>query len=436
MINNIQIEDFQSHICTHLTLHPCFNIICGTSGSGKSAFLRALNALFYNNMQGTSFVRIDPKEKPDRYLVAATVQGTGKLVSKVRGTSVNKYTIVDGAEVSGTRVFGASISNPQGTSSFDNVKTTVPDQVRDTLKIYPVKIDSTKEINIQYCGQFDSPFMLMEPDSAKMKFLNTISGTAAVDLAIKEANLQYQHAKKDYEAAELDINKLKLASKDLDDKISVLETANTYLAGRVKELKDLEKEGDKLKAIKAVSDSLVSKFRQVRAMEDLYKHVKFTEITEKVSKLEKFFGLAADYAEILSKYKSVNQALKRYEEAHIDELSKKVDLLMKYQELQDKYTGLRERVVALNTSLTPLTRATKKNVTKGIETLQVYVQLKTGYDKLLALVLDNRGKLDTVKKSLDKSIADYVQLLSEFKVCPVCKGTITDDVLEHIKNEL
>jgi len=55
MIQTIQINNFQSHKHTYLTLDPGVNIIVGPSDSGKTAILRALRWLVWNRPTGEAF---------------------------------------------------------------------------------------------------------------------------------------------------------------------------------------------------------------------------------------------------------------------------------------------------------------------------------------------------------------------------------------------
>ena len=294
MLKFISATDFQSHKVTALKLNPCFNIITGPSGCGKSALLRALNALFYNNMQGTSFVRIDPVDKPVKYEIEA-VSDTNNKVVKTRGENINEYSIIPGKMLEDQHVF----NNVVTPTYFQNVRTEVPAEVSAELNIHPVKIDANTKINIQYCGQFDAPFMLMETDSTKMKFLNALSGTYAVDLAIKESNLLLQRNKKVKEAAEKEVNVLSMESKQLGDKISTLEVANKYVADKFIEYNDLQQKLDEYKKFQVKVTELINKFRKIASLCDLFDKTEFDTVAEKVSVLRRYMELNTKYQTLL-----------------------------------------------------------------------------------------------------------------------------------------
>ncbi len=437
MISMIEVVDFQSHQQTKLQLHPRFNIITGVSGAGKSAFLRALNALFYNNMQGTSFIRIDKADNPDQYQVAARVYENNLLVTKIRGKKdLNAYTIMKNSSVGGEVPVFTVNRSASDVQRFDNVKTDVPDQVREALNIYPVRIDSNKEINIQYCGQFDPPFMLMESEPAKMKFLNTISGTAAVDLAVKEANSQFQKSKKTYEEAELSMGKLVLESDTYAKRLDVIGTAIKYLTGKIAEYKELQEQGEVLAEMQLVTDDLVAKYKKINALTALYDKVVFTDILEKVDKFTEFLGLNSKYTEILSKSKSIDAALSLYNKLDIPAIEEKLAEYEKNVLCQEQYNNLSTKFGELKRQLGPLQKVECDKLLTDIEALTSYVKLSDAYGELLDDVTGNSKGIRETQEKLDTYVGEYVKVVKQLKVCPVCNGPITDDVVEHIHKSL
>lgn len=390
MLKKIKVQDFQSHEHTELLLHPCFNIITGHSGSGKTAFLRALNALFYNNMAGTSFIRIDNDHQSLYYEIEAVTEDN-TAVGKHRSTKNNQYYLLHDVMVDMSNVLTRKLSPDQ---TFDNVKTEVPEEIRKRLNIYPIKIDASKEINIQYCGQFDPPFMLMETDSNKMKFLNALAGTYAVDLAVKEANRLVLNNRKLNTTADGEITRLQMEVNEYTKKLDILETANKYLADKEKELKEMQEQKVLLDGIQAKSIELQNKFRKLNAVTALFEDEKFTGVPEKVQQLRKFLDLKRDYTELLSKFKQLTEAEKLLSGIDFDKVLEDIE---KYKKL---------------------------------------VTLKEEYDELFAKYKANRTDMDAEQKTLDNHIEQYAKLLEEVKVCPICHSTINDDIIGHIKESL
>ena len=57
MISRVCLQNFQSHEESELELSPGINVIVGSSNSGKSAIVRAMEGVRTNRPWGTSFVR-------------------------------------------------------------------------------------------------------------------------------------------------------------------------------------------------------------------------------------------------------------------------------------------------------------------------------------------------------------------------------------------
>lgn len=376
MLKTINIIDFQSHKNTLIELDPCFTVIHGSSGTGKSAFLRALNSLFYNNLTGTSYVRIGSEK--DLYKIVAEIDN-GTYIVRTKGTDVNGYTL--------KKSDGSAID-------FNTVKTDVPEEVGKVLNIRPVPIDTNKHINIQYCGQFDSPFMLMEAAPTKMKFLNTLSGTAIVDLAVKASNALVTKNKRVYETTDLEIKKLELEQARLEHKASALETANQYIEKRYTELKALKEKLKYFQELKQTSDALELKFK----------------------KLNKLAALFAKY--------------------DVYSLEQKIDKLMILQRLYTAYNTLKSNVNAVMTKSDLLNKVNVASVQDKLDKLSLTRELDKSYNKLAAAVKQNSMKMQELTDTLSSLKTEYIAGIKKLGICPVCKSNITADIVNHIEEFL
>lgn len=85
-IQKLRLENFQSHEDTILTFEPGINLIVGSSDSGKSAILRAINFLFHNP-RNVNYLRMGTSE------VRVTAWfNDGTIVSRVKGKTRNGVT--------------------------------------------------------------------------------------------------------------------------------------------------------------------------------------------------------------------------------------------------------------------------------------------------------------------------------------------------------
>lgn len=83
-ITKVHLENFQDHKDTEISLEPGINLITGSSDSGKSAILRAINFVFHNLPRGKSFIRYGS----DECRVTVTFSD-GVIVQRVKGEKNN-----------------------------------------------------------------------------------------------------------------------------------------------------------------------------------------------------------------------------------------------------------------------------------------------------------------------------------------------------------
>jgi len=90
-IKKVEIKNFQSHQQTTLELNEGFNVITGPSDEGKSAIIRALNWVFYNEPAGTDYIRVGTS----RCEVKVVFNNDYQIIrSRTPSNSRNRYEII------------------------------------------------------------------------------------------------------------------------------------------------------------------------------------------------------------------------------------------------------------------------------------------------------------------------------------------------------
>lgn len=179
-IRRIELTNFQSHSHTEIIPAPPggLTVIVGPSGHGKTAVLRALRWLLYNQPQGAKFMRIGAQ------MMEATAELSDGTVSRRRTAATNQYIAV--TEAAGRQV-------------FEGFGTDVPLEVQQLTGVRPIRIaDLTLQPNL--ARQLDGPFLGEEAVSAgvRAKVLGKIAGLDEVDLAAKSlATDQYRRGQEE-----------------------------------------------------------------------------------------------------------------------------------------------------------------------------------------------------------------------------------------------
>lgn len=155
---SIALRNFQSHSDTRISLHPGFNVIVGSSDSGKSSLVRMINWVRLNRPLGFGYLRHGGKQ-----IDTEIAFDNGSVVQRERSKSVNKYT---------TTTVGSDGLPSKSTASV--VGTDVPDSVASLFDL--------ADYNVR--GQHYGPYLLGEPAPVAAKKLHDISGIGEVDDAI------------------------------------------------------------------------------------------------------------------------------------------------------------------------------------------------------------------------------------------------------------
>jgi DNA repair protein SbcC/Rad50 len=145
MIQEIHIENFQSHKNTTLELHPGVNVITGTSDSGKSAIKRAIKKLRWNKPTGDSFC------SNWGGITKIEILADDAYIGYIKNGSESEYILGD----IHFKAFGSS----------------VPEEIQKALNI--------TEVNLQQ--QLDSPFLLTDSSGAVASHFNKIAKLDKID---------------------------------------------------------------------------------------------------------------------------------------------------------------------------------------------------------------------------------------------------------------
>jgi DNA repair exonuclease SbcCD ATPase subunit len=156
MINSIELTNFQSHKNSKLEFHPGINAIIGSSDSGKSAIMRALNWAVYNRPSGDAFVSYWAKNEKGKQTeqCEVSVEKNDKLLMRIKSGNFNGYWI--------------------DKKELNAIGTDVPEDVN--------KFFNLSEVNIQ--KQLDAPFLLSNTSGEVARFFNKIIKLDTIDQAL------------------------------------------------------------------------------------------------------------------------------------------------------------------------------------------------------------------------------------------------------------
>lgn len=192
-ISNVKIKGFQSHVDSAFTLSPGLTVITGPSDAGKTAVIRALRWLAFNEPQGEAFIHT--VRNPD-----------GSVKSACDEASV-AVEFTDGTVVTKTRRKGkTTYTHSLYPEPWE--KAEVPPEIKETLGLLKQSYGDTFETCLNFAFQLDPPFLLSETGSAGAKVLGKLAGTEVVDKSIGAVNKLAHRTRTEIAQAEKTIGQL------------------------------------------------------------------------------------------------------------------------------------------------------------------------------------------------------------------------------------
>jgi exonuclease SbcC len=300
MITGVKIRGYQSHQDTEFLLGPGLNVITGPSDSGKTAIIRAIRWVAFNEPAGDSYVNQAVGEAE----VTLTLDSGIQITKRRRGKK--------------TTYLVSTIPEP-----FE--KAEVPDEVTKLLAITRQTFgDYETALNFAY--QLDAPFLISETASTGAKILGTIAGTEVIDLALKGVSKEVYDAQNQRREAEKAIARLDEALKEYED----LDQVKEALDRADEALKWLEESASTHTRLAG----LLQQYGVVTAQLDA--------VAQTLDKLSGVADLAADLA-------NLEQAQQRYETLlglysrldHLDcQIKDAIDVIARYGRLEPAYETL------------------------------------------------------------------------------------------------
>jgi DNA repair exonuclease SbcCD ATPase subunit len=396
MFTQLQLTNFQCHNALEVPLSR-ITTICGESDSGKSAIIRALCWLLYNNLQGDSFIT----HGQTTCKVALDIDNEGKLI-RHKTTKSNGYTLPDG-----------SICNAIGRD--------IPESVAQLIRV--------SDLNVQY--QFDAPFWfslsagqltkelnliadiawldrLMYQSNADKREIQTVlnvSNTRQTELKTKLEALQWTHE------AENELNKLELQEKNLQKLQNTVETLNNLLSVSIIYIEEYN-------TIIAALES----WQQVNS-----NYTRLQEIKEQTTRLNTLIDNAPvdipNVTELQTKYTGVYNIYTQYS-ALSELLSKTPEAIPDVTQLNTELVNtinLYDSYIRLENVLSKVPEAIP-DVTQ-LSSISELSELYNVVNSLTTFVT-SYDKVEVASKKIETELGQMHALYKEQNVCPVCGGSL------------
>ncbi len=472
-IKRLVIENFQSHQHTELDFSDGFNIISGPSDYGKSAVIRSIKWVLYNEPRGTEYIRHG----------ASTAKVTmelnnGYIIARERSQSKNRYIL----------------TYPDGKSTtFEGFGNEIPLEVIRAHGIPKVKLDSDSSSSLNLGEQLEGPFLLSETGATRAKAIGRLIGLHIIDKAIRNCNVDIRRENQSGERTRSEIEEtevkleeyrhLKVAEERLqkseavinkteglilrENRIEVLNrefnNVNTEYENvkekyrklsKLKEceidiksceldqknLSGLERIRDALQAVEAETGRLSEVVEKSSGLKDCTDML--NDIANKKTSFEKLYTLKASIDKIDSEAHnskaqlestknaaSLEQTLKMSEEKNAD-IEKLGSFLKRFSEIAIKSKELNE-ILVCNEKIDRCSEISE-SINQKIAFLNKIENIKAHLDTVDNYIKEGNKYMESSQKDIEASASKYIEALKDAGTCPLCGGEISDNILNDI----
>jgi exonuclease SbcC len=335
VITKLIIRNFQSHRRTVIKdFSPGVNFFIGASSSGKTAVLRALNWVMFNEPSGESF---RSKWGGD---TSVTLEINGHTIKRVRSKTDNYYEIDGVKETS----FG----------------TGVPQKLKDIIQL--------NETNLQ--GQWDKPFLIGDRPGEIARKLNKVVDLSVMDRNIRNASKKTKQTESTLKAAREERQRVLTKLEEYSGS-SIQYKKTKRLEASIEELKRLRLRDNRIRTL--CQDALNYK-DILRDYISLDKYI--TALGELQVLLEQHRIKEANQYEIeavIGESKALNGSLSK-----LKDLFKAIRKMNRLDSLIEAYDGLEERLNSITNNIKE-----HENQTELLERLNINIAdlEKTFYDE-------------------------------------------------------
>jgi len=474
-IKQITLDNFQSHKHTVVDLDKGLNVIVGPSDTGKTAIIRAIKWILYNEPAGDYFIREGEND------CRVTIEFSDKvIIERYRSKSKNKYIL----------------KNKYGdVLEFEGFGSKVPYEISEATGIKKISLDINESTSINLGEQLEGAFLLSEKNSLKASAIGRLVGVNIIDDALRDLLK--------------DTRTLNITKKNIEDNIIVLksELIAFYYLDNLKEkllllLKiknNIENKQEKLSKLqilfKSMNDIKIDKNENALMVDRLnvVNHIKYIvtnidtiyirykyinlyylnlyktkldikDTNKTLSKLKNIEILNKKFSLLNLKTVNLNNLSLLYEKLLINkqEMVIVINILNELSQINDIDRNLRllsKKTAQINNLIK--TKDKLYMVNKNINLGNKYILMlnhTVSIDRILPLLnedITKLNKINTLKtyymnyskeisiqndliKKTDKSINilldNYRDLLMNFETCPFCFNNIKEDNIDHIIN--
>lgn len=422
-ITKVTIENFQSHEFTEIDFSSGLNVITGPSDQGKSAILRAIKWVLYNEPRGTEFIRHGAS-----FARVAVELSNGNTIIRERSSSNNKYILTD--------------SNGES-HVFQGFGNDIPSEIVEAHGIYKAVVDTDVDTTLNISDQLESPFLLFQTGAVRAKALGKLTGAHIIDLAIRNCitDIRRETQNETRTGKELEeINASISAFSNLNDlqyKISILDKI-------ISEIKHLTL---RLEKCIDIYDAYTYTIKNISYEMQIFKRTQnITEFQELYEQIKSKLNIIGRLVEINKSKKKVFTAIDAemrviQHTKHIDEFEKliiyaedMVRALEKNTKIADLFNAADNEEKQVKQYIEKLTCIIEiyENVNDRARKVVILDELKCSMGSIEKSIAEGQNYIKDTTRQLNSYVDSFTKIMKTVGKCPMCLGDIDDDTIEKI----
>ena len=380
-IKNIKIQNFESHKDTYVEFSPGFNILTGSSNSGKSSLIRAIIWVCFNEPSSNKFVRKDydsiqsqksDKKRKQHNIASVEIElSNGYKVIRRRsgnqdstGGSANKYILI----------------NPDvGETTYNQFGYDVPDEIKEVLGFGSVLIGGKKNI-VNYLAQFEPPRALTYQGNALSGIISKLNNLDLFEEALSVFNSRIHHhgefptKEKIYaeEYARL-TNEIEFFP-DVSEKINLIEN---IIIPKIERNEELERKISIAKKILIEAEYLKNRYSIVN--NEIKKLNKFVSVETKLQYVDLLISKMELSNTIIIQIDKINKNLKNIDNSinsnqtkynlNINKYEKIINILEKYEKYKKTISNINDEEKSIENKINEF----KKSKNDDINNMKLYI---------------------------------------------------------------
>lgn len=424
-ITKMVIKGFQSHEDTEIEFTNGLNAIIGPSNSGKSAIIRALRFVLYNEPKGSDFIRQSAKE-----VICRVEFSDGSYLERRRARSS-----------AGSYIVGYPDGTKTELKGFTN---NIPVDVPNTHQMPYIQLAKDLETTLNIGFQLEAPFMIGESPSTRAAIIGHLTGVHLVDTAIRELSKDITGNNRDMKTFHQQVEEIEEELQDFSDLPVMkqqIDEATRWI--QTVEAKEQEKESyEKLyqewqETVKAERE-IQTQYAELKSIERLAPKV--TQLEMKYQKLQELQSLLSKWQEATKEeatYQTELQGLLPLIQAHflIQTLEKQVAEFAGLSSLQNDILNVmnQEQEILEEYHALPPAHTVKQAEAMESKWKQYQTLLELHED-----LLHTRHEIVELRKGIklaaieeEQAKQEYVNILKEYGRCPTCQQEIREEVHIH-----